>query len=512
MGGGMLDRLRIGKLFRRTSAADAAARAVDDAEALRRFASISNEWYWEQDETLRFTSVRNWNPRAAGIEPEALIGHTLAELAAPDEALERQLEACAARQPYESFRCHLQIGDRALWLSLNGVPSYDSEGRFCGYIGTGREVSKQTAIERALRERDTRFREILDLMPVAVFVKDADSRLVFLNSECEAQWGTRSEDVRGTDASSHFPPSAVETYLASDRRAFEERRAIDYEETVWHAGHRTECIVHTYKKPIFDNAGKPRYLIGVRVDMTDKKVIERKLRASEQLLRNLAFHQAKLLEDERRRIARDVHDELGQNLLAVRIDASRLAARTAVSNERLHKAAADALHTIDETIRSVRQIINNLRPPVLDLGLSAALQWLAREFERHGTSRCTVEIGTPRADELLSEASATVMFRLAQEALTNIRKHACATEVCIRLDERDGNAWLAIEDNGIGMNVRARRTAQGGFGLVGMRERVKALGGSLQVESEPGAGMVLRAAIPIVALSETRETKVPAGG
>lgn len=507
----MLDRLRIGKLFRRTSGAGPAASVSDDAEALRRFASVSTEWYWEQDAALRFTSVHNWNTQTAGIEPEVLIGRTLAELAVPDEALERHLQACRTHQPYQSFRCRLQIGERSVWLSLNGVPSFDSEGRFRGYFGTGREVSRQTAIERALRERDTRFQEILDLMPVSVFVKDADSRLVFLNSECEAQWGVRSDDVRGTDASGHFPPSAVETYLANDRIAFDERRAIDYEETVWHAGLRSERTVHTYKKPIFDAAGEPRYLIGVRVDITDKKRIERKLRSSEALLRNLAFHQAKLLEDERRRIARDVHDELGQNLLAVRIDASRLAARTAPTSTRLHKAAAEALHTIDETIRSVRQIINNLRPPVLDLGLPAALQWLAREFDRHGTARCTVVIDTPRADDMLSEASATVMFRLAQEALTNIRKHARATAVCMRLEERDGNACLAIEDNGVGMDPKARRAAQGGFGLVGMRERVKALGGSLEVESAPGAGMVLRAAIPLVAPAETRNVPLSTG-
>ena len=185
---------------------------------------------------------------------------------------------------------------------------------------------------------------------------------------------------------------------------------------------------------------------------------------SKQLLRQLASHQEKIKEDERKRIAREIHDELGQNLLALRIDASLLHERTLTSHPRLNQKAKYALEQIDATIKSVRTIINDLRPPVLDLGLQAAIEWQVEEFRRRSGIACELLVGSENFDEGLDEHTATALFRILQESLTNILRHAHATRVRVSL-ERDGHQLgMEVADNGVGMPTSGKRNRLS-FGL-----------------------------------------------
>jgi signal transduction histidine kinase len=220
------------------------------------------------------------------------------------------------------------------------------------------------------------------------------------------------------------------------------------------------------------------------------------LRQSKQLLRQLASHQEMIKEEERKRIAREVHDELGQNLLALRIDASMLHSRTASMHPRLNEKAAHALNHIDTTIKSVRSIINNLRPPVLDLGLQAAIEWQIQEFRRRSGIACDLTIVTEEFDNNLDEKCATALFRILQESLTNVIRHAKASKVEIVLNKEGGWLGMQISDNGIGLRQDQTKRGQT-FGLQGIDERIQMLGGELKIESTPGKGTSLTISMPV---------------
>jgi len=207
------------------------------------------------------------------------------------------------------------------------------------------------------------------------------------------------------------------------------------------------------------------------------------LERSHLALRELGDHNARALEQERTRVSRELHDELGQQLAAMRMELSILAIRTDDGDriERWH--VDDLLSRIDVLVASVRQLVSGLRPPVLDGGLPAALQWLAAEIRRDASVVCTVDCDG--ASSSLPGEVATMVFRIAQESLTNVRRHARARHVAITLARESGCWALRVQDDGAGFDQDAK---SGGYGLLGMRERARAIGASLSIDSSPTQG------------------------
>lgn len=230
-------------------------------------------------------------------------------------------------------------------------------------------------------------------------------------------------------------------------------------------------------------------------EVADRRRIERELLQSQTLLRELAGHQDQIKEDERKRIAREIHDDLGQNLLALRLDASMLLARSGASHPRLSEKVAGSLRHLDAIMTAVRAIINNLRPGVLDFGLHAAIEWQVKEFQRRSGIVC--EVLFDRQECEIDDYRATALFRILQESLTNINRHAQATRVNIMLRRDDQRLSLSIADNGIGIRPGCRRKVNS-FGLVGIAERISRLGGELAIDSACGRGTILRMTIPMV--------------
>jgi signal transduction histidine kinase len=155
-----------------------------------------------------------------------------------------------------------------------------------------------------------------------------------------------------------------------------------------------------------------------------------------------------------------------------------------------------ALNQIDSTIRSVRSIINDLRPPVLDLGLQAAIEWQVHEFQRRSGLDCVLLAKRSDFDDGLDERSATALFRILQESLTNVLRHAQASRVEVELDRDASQFRMRIADNGVGMSPKRMRRPKT-FGLQGMRERLRMLDGSLQISSVAEQGTELRITIPV---------------
>lgn len=221
---------------------------------------------------------------------------------------------------------------------------------------------------------------------------------------------------------------------------------------------------------------------------------EAKLQRSNETLRRLGAHAEHIKEEERRRIAREIHDDLGQNLLALRIEADMLSSRTGDRHPRLHARVRATVNQIDATIKSVRQIINDLRPNVLDLGLSAAVDWQIAEFRRRTGIEC--EFTETHQDIEVSDHSATALFRILQESLSNIVRHAQATRVQVVLRMEHDSILMSVHDDGVGLHPKGRHKP-GSFGLVGIEERVNILGGTFDFHSEPNAGTTIRVAVPM---------------
>jgi signal transduction histidine kinase len=231
-------------------------------------------------------------------------------------------------------------------------------------------------------------------------------------------------------------------------------------------------------------------------DRAEHRRAEEQLRESHEQLRALSIYLQSVREEERTRIAREVHDELGQALTGCKLDLSWIAGKLPRSLKSLIDKTRGLSAHIDSTIQMVRRISSELRPGVLDhLGLAAALEWQANEFQNRTGIKCDVKASI-RDLELETELS-TTLFRIFQETLTNIIRHAGATQVQVHLKEENGRINLQVEDNGRGIS-RAEVNNSTSMGLLGMRERAALLGGTFHIGRIPrSVGTQVRVSIPL---------------
>jgi signal transduction histidine kinase len=212
-------------------------------------------------------------------------------------------------------------------------------------------------------------------------------------------------------------------------------------------------------------------------------------------LRALARQLQSVREEERSRIAREIHDELGQALTGLKMDLSWIAKRLPAGNEPLAEKAGAMFSLIDGTIGAVRRIATGLRPEVLDqLGLAAAIRWQAREFQVRTGIRCYVDV--PVNGIALDAERSTAVFRIFQELLTNVTRHAAATRIDVALRAREAALVLEVGDDGKGIDA-AQLTSAKSLGLIGMRERVVPFGGRVEISGIPGKGTRALVSIPL---------------
>jgi PAS domain S-box-containing protein len=358
------------------------------------------------------------------------------------------------------------------------------------------EVEVRKAAEQALAHSEERLQEIISMMPLPLFLKDPESRVLLMNQACEQQWGVKLDEVRGTVVKASFTSQQLLDFREEDRAAFELGKLVVIEREMWDAHRQEMRLVQTLKKPTYGADGKPRMMIALSVDITDHKRAENALQSSLNQLRELADHQDTIKEEERQRIARDIHDDLGQNLMALKIDISMLHARTGASHPRLHRELQRVLAMVDGTIASVRDIINDLHPSTLELGLCAAVEWLLKQFQRRTQIAYSLSVLNDSDNITLGKRQTSAIFRIMQESLTNIVRHANATEVQVTLDITPDGIVFVIADNGVGMQARDRGKASS-YGLKSIQERVDAFGGELTIHGSSG-GTALSIRMPVV--------------
>ena len=218
------------------------------------------------------------------------------------------------------------------------------------------------------------------------------------------------------------------------------------------------------------------------------------MRLSTEQLRNFAAGVEAVREEERKRIAREIHDQLGQALTVIKLDLAWLQRRLPGHQREYRKKMKSMLQHVDNTIQSMRRIVSELRPAILDdLGLVAAIEWQVKEFQKRTGIRSRLH--TNVEDPNIAPETAAAVFRVIQEALTNVMRHARASRVRIQLDAERQALKVSIVDNGKGM-TRTEETDLKSLGIVGMKERISRLGGDFNIVSEPGKGTRLDIIIP----------------
>jgi PAS domain S-box-containing protein len=376
------------------------------------------------------------------------------------------------------------------WLATHAVPLRDASGTIRAVLGITRDISRRRIAERALVESEERFCKAFyaNALPL-VIARFADGRVLDANEAFTKLVNRPREEILGQ--------TTVELgVIEPSRRAaiFERLRAEGAVNEIELELHPRDSEPRTGMLSLVRiELGGQQCTLGTYRDITEAKRAEEQLRASRSALRSLATRQQDIREDERSRIAREIHDSLGQALTALKLQLA--AAQDAAAREApaLSTRLAETALMVDDLVKSVRRIATELRPPILDqLGLPAAVEWLAQDFARRTGIRCQTSI-LP-TDGAITNELATALFRIVQEALTNVLRHAGATRVDIQLGVKSGCVMLEINDDGSGITEAGM--GPGSLGILGMRERAAALGGVLEVAPRSNGGTRVAAWFP----------------
>ncbi|MFZ5557997.1 MAG: PAS domain S-box protein [Pseudomonadota bacterium] len=362
-----------------------------------------------------------------------------------------------------------------------------------------RDITARRLAERALRESERRYAAITANVPGAVFrlLPKPDGGIAF---DYVSRGITDVTGIAPDDLLASADRFLGLLSVADRRRLQESLEAAAQRLTRWTWDGRlvlpdgSARWVSLVASPSAGSNGRVTW-DGLLTDVTQAKTYELEVERSREQLKALSKHLLSVREQEKAQIAREVHDELGGTLTAVKMGLAWLADRVPAQPPALRDKIGDLLRLADSAVQSTRRITTELRPAILDdLGLAEAIQWQAREFQRRAgiLTRAACE-----PDDLeLPESVSIALFRVCQEALTNVARHANARRVDIRLERRDGRVALEVVDDGAGFTLE-RVLRPESHGLRGMEERIEPLGGELRVMSEPGAGTRVRAEIPV---------------
>ncbi len=393
-------------------------------------------------------------------------------------------------------------GMESPWL-LGAVIITDMLLAGAGILVATREVlvaEQSTArVRHALQDSEARLEAIVDSAMDAIVTVDGAQNIVLFTRAAEQMFGVRREEAIGAPLERFIP----QRFRGAHRGHIEQfgrtgvtgRRMGD---STMLTAQRADGVEFPIEASI-SQAGEPgqRFYTVILRDITLRKKEQDALHAQQEELRRLSAQVLEAREEEKTRIARELHDELGQLLTALKMDLAWLRERLPPGDADAAQRAEQMGRVLDQTVGSTRRIAADLRPLMLDdLGLAEAANWLVTDFSSRSGVRCEVRMPGESALEGADKAVATALYRALQESLTNIARHAGAQRAWVSFGAENGDIYFEVEDDGCGINP-ADLAKTRSLGLKGMRERVHYLGGSIEVARAPRGGTCVRVRVPV---------------
>lgn len=441
-----------------------------------------------------FISVNAATQKIWGYKPEDLIGKSFLEFVLEEDKVktaEVALEILAGNEinNFENWYVH----KNGTLIPMHWSARWDESSQLIYAISrdiTKRKLAEQQSImERNLSD------SVINSLPGVFYLYDDTGKFIRWNKNLETVTGYSAEEISKMHPLDFF---TGEGQIMIKQRIGEVFVKGESSAEAYFVTKKGEEIPYYFTGLAINYKGK-LCLIGSGIDITARKNAQSKLEATNQQLRNLSSHLQNIREEERMRIAREIHDELGQQLTGLKMDVYWINKKLENKEKIIQEKINDIIELIDETVKSVRRISSNLRPSILDdLGLVTALQWHSKELEKR--SEIKVHFTTNISDEEIPVDIATALFRIYQEALTNAVRHSNAQEVKSSLILEGRELILKTKDDGTGIDQTAKANIKT-LGLIGIKERTFALGGKYELKSEQGQGTELRISVPLPGLA-----------
>jgi PAS domain S-box-containing protein len=415
------------------------------------------------------------------------------------EDVETVQAAYAALFATQSFDMEYRIQHKQggwMWLHDRAVTTFEKDGTRWAQ-GVFIDITERKRAEQEVKESEERYRSIFENAVDGIFQTTLDGKYVTVNPALVRMYGYDSPEdmiVSITDIANqlYVDPGRRDEFV----RLMQAQDEVTGFEALVYRKDRSVIWVSESARTRRDPAGVLVGYEGTVKNITERRLVEKRLHDTLDQVRMLSGRVATVQEEERTRIARELHDELGVGLTCLKIDLSRL---HALMSEGASRKAEDKIRSmveqVDTTIASVQRLVAELRPAILDdLGLIAAIEWQCQDFQKRTGIPCTSV--TSSDDIAVERERATAIFRICQEALTNTARHAQATAVTIKLEASSDVLQLVVADNGVGI-PEARVSNRQSLGLLGMRERVAHFGGTIAIQGNPGNGTTIIACLPL---------------
>lgn len=465
-------------------------------DKFRMLVKLSPAGIYMTDNDGKCTFVNEAWCRMAGMEPEEAYGDGWINAIHPDDRTRVfklwELYVNSGKEWNWSYRFVDKQGT-IRWIYGLSRPVLSEQGKIVGFLGTNTDITDRKLAEENLKQSEEKYRLLSEQSGVGVALFSKEGIIMYFNNRALKNLGGRSEDYIGKSLQDVFGKKDGNKYLKRVTEAIRLRKNMVFED---YYSSPTGNYWFASSHSLFSNSNGE--VIGVQVvshDISERKLFEDQLKKSTNELRELARHLVEVREFERTRIARDLHDDLGQKLTAINMDISWLKTRIGVQSRTVENKVQQMTSLMNETIESVQKISYGLRPSILDdLGLLPALEWLIKEFNK--TSGITINASfAPKELDVDSQIS-LIVFRIVQEALTNVTRHSKATKAFLLINKLGKILEVSVRDNGKGIEIEKIENPKS-FCLVGMRERVILIGGELVISGRPGEGTLIHVRIPL---------------